>query len=88
MIFFGGRLKRLFYIYAGSFAMLALALAWAERHGLSQRAIGFAFLSYTVILYALIGLTARTHDVAEYYVAGRRVPALRRCRQRRRTGPA
>ena len=76
MIFFGGRLKRLFYFYAGSFVILALVLAWAERHGLPQRAIGFAFLTYTVILYALIGLTARTHDVSEYYVAGRKVPAL------------
>jgi cation/acetate symporter len=76
MMFFAGRLKRLFFIYPGSFLALALALAWAERHGLSQRAIGFAFLLFSVLLYALIGLTARTHDVSEYYVAGRKVPAL------------
>jgi hypothetical protein len=37
--------------------------------------IGFIFLLATVALYAGIGIMSRTTDAAEYYVAGRRVPA-------------
>jgi cation/acetate symporter len=70
-----GRLKRRFYYYIASFAALVAILAWAEQLGLPQRAIGFSLMLFTVFLYAVIGLTARTHDVSEYYVAGRSVPA-------------
>ncbi|HSD97651.1 MAG TPA: VC_2705 family sodium/solute symporter, partial [Sulfuricaulis sp.] len=38
--------------------------------------IGYAFLIATIGLYAIIGIMSRTADVAEYYVAGRRVPAF------------
>jgi hypothetical protein len=38
--------------------------------------IGYVFLFATIALYAGIGIMSRTADVAEYYVAGRRVPAL------------
>ena len=38
--------------------------------------IGYIFLLATVGLYAGIGIMSRTSDAAEYYVAGRRVPAL------------
>jgi cation/acetate symporter len=34
------------------------------------------FLAATVLLYAGIGVMSRTNDAAEYYVAGRRVPAM------------
>jgi len=34
------------------------------------------FLPATVFLYAGIGFMSRTNDAAEYYVAGRRVPAM------------
>ena len=44
--------------------------------GLSRQYIGYAFLFATIALYAGIGIMSRTADVAEYYVAGRRVPAL------------
>ena len=44
--------------------------------GLPQTWIGFIFLLATVGLYAGIGIMSRTTDAAEYYVAGRRVPAL------------
>ena len=38
--------------------------------------IGYAFLAATILLYASIGIMSRTLDVAEYYVAGRKVPAM------------
>jgi len=40
------------------------------------RWIGYSFLLLTIFLYATIGVLARTTSVAEYYVAGRRVPAV------------
>jgi cation/acetate symporter len=51
-------------------------LAVAERFGLAPRWIGQIFLFSTIAIYALIGVMSRTSDVSEYYVAGRRVPAL------------
>ncbi len=44
--------------------------------GLPRQWIGYVFLLATVGLYAGIGVMSRTSDAAEYYVAGRRVPAL------------
>src|SRR5206468_7895067 len=37
---------------------------------------GYMFVFATIVLYAGIGVISRTSDVSEYYVAGRRVPAL------------
>ncbi|MBE2262111.1 MAG: cation acetate symporter [Burkholderiaceae bacterium] len=44
--------------------------------GLPRRWIGFIFLLATILLYAGIGIMSRTTDAEEYYVAGRRVPAV------------
>lgn len=52
------------------------ALAWAEQWGLSRNLIGPIFLFSTVMIYALIGISGRTSDEDEYYVAGRRIPAM------------
>ena len=48
----------------------------AEQMGMSRRWIGYWFLFATIALYAGIGIMSRTVDAAEYYVAGRRVPAF------------
>ena len=53
-----------------------ILLAIAEQMGLPRQWIGYIFLLATVGLYAGIGVMSRTSDAAEYYVAGRRVPAL------------
>ena len=53
-----------------------ILLAIAEQMGLPRQWIGYVFLLATVGLYAGIGVMSRTSDAAEYYVAGRRVPAL------------
>lgn len=51
-------------------------MAWAESRGLSAVWIGQLFMLFTILLYTGIGLMSRTSDLAEYYVAGRRIPAL------------
>ncbi len=56
--------------------LFVAALALLERHGWSRGWIGGSFLIATVLVYAGIGLASRTTDEAEYYVAGRRVPAM------------
>jgi cation/acetate symporter len=53
-----------------------LLLGWLERVGLTRTWIGYIFLLATVVLYAAIGVMSRTTNAAEYYVAGRRVPAI------------
>jgi cation/acetate symporter len=69
-------LKKYYSIYTGGFVGFVIILAIAEQLGMPNRWIGYAFLISTILLYAIIGVVSRTADIAEYYVAGRRVPAL------------
>lgn len=70
------RLQRYYLYYTGVFLAFTGFLAVLERHGMPPRWIGYAFLVFTVSMYAIIGVFSRTSDVSEYYVAGRRVPAF------------
>lgn len=70
------RLHRRFFVYVGCLLLFLLGLALAERWGLSKAWVAGIFLSSTLILYAVIGVYGRTADAAEYYVAGRRIPAV------------
>ena len=70
------QLKKYYTFYTGGFILFLLALAVAEQLGMSRAWIGYWFLFATIGLYAGIGWMSRTMDVAEYYVAGRRVPAF------------
>ena len=70
------RLRSLYWVYVGGFFGFILALAVGEWLGLPKALIGHVFLFATIILYAVIGVMSRTSDVAEYYVAGRRIPAV------------
>ncbi len=69
-------LKKVYGWYTGGFIGFIILMAIAEQLGLPRNWIGYLFLLATVGLYAGIGIMSRTADVAEYYVAGRRVPAL------------
>jgi cation/acetate symporter len=73
---FNQQLKKTYSWYVGGFLAFLFALAIAEQMGLSKAWIGYVFLFATVGLYAGIGIMSRTAEVSEYYVAGRRVPAL------------
>ncbi len=69
-------LNKVYGWYTGGFLAFVVVLAVAEQMGLSRGAIGIVFLLATVALYAGIGIMSRTSDATEYYVAGRRVPAI------------
>ena len=73
---FRRRLNRVYGWYAGGFVFFVIALAILEQRGMPRSWIGFTFLIVTLGLYAGIGIMSRTTDTAEYYVAGRRVPAV------------
>ncbi len=70
------QLRRYYAVYTLGFIAFVILLGVLERHGMPPRWIGYAFLFMTIILYATIGILARTANISEYYVAGRRVPAL------------
>jgi len=70
------RLQRYYLLYTGGFLMFVASLAVLEEHGMPPRWIGYAFLIFTILMYAVIGIVSRTSDVSEFYVAGRRVPAF------------
>ncbi|WP_439587038.1 sodium:solute symporter family protein [Hydrogenophaga sp.] len=73
---FKQQLNKVYTWYTGGFFIFVVALAILEQLGLSREWIGFIFLLATIGLYAGIGIMSRTTDAAEYYVAGRRVPAV------------
>jgi cation/acetate symporter len=73
---FFNQLKKYYSFYTGGFIAFVIVLAILEQMGLPSKIIGYIFLFATIALYAGIGIMSKTADVSEYYVAGRRVPAL------------
>ncbi|WP_303784156.1 sodium:solute symporter family protein [Azovibrio restrictus] len=73
---FSQQLRRYYSWYTCGFLALIGTLAFLEYQGMPARWIGYVFLFFTIFLYAAIGVLSRTADVSEYYVAGRRVPAI------------
>lgn len=73
---FKKQLNKVYAFYTGGFLAFVIVLAILEQFGLKREWIGFIFLLATIGLYAGIGIMSRTTDASEYYVAGRRVPAV------------
>ena len=73
---FKAGLHRVYRWYTLGLLAFVAVLAVLERMGLPRLWIGFTFLLVTIGLYAGIGIMNRTTDAVEYYVAGRRVPAI------------
>ncbi len=73
---FNQQLKKYYSFYTGGFVLFVVLLAIGEKLGMPNKWIGYCFLVFTILLYAGIGIMSRTLEVAEYYVAGRRVPAF------------
>ena len=73
---FKAELDRIYRWYTAGFFLFVAVLAGLERAGMPRSWIGIAFLLATIGLYAGIGIMSRTTDASEYYVAGRRVPAI------------
>jgi len=73
---FYANLKRYYSFYTGGFIAFVIVVAILEQLGVPNKILGYIFLFATIMLYAGIGFMSKTADVGEYYVAGRRVPAL------------
>ncbi|WP_284617030.1 VC_2705 family sodium/solute symporter [Aquabacterium humicola] len=73
---FARSLHRRYALFTVGVVVFVVVLALGERSGWPRHGIGASFLIATVLIYAAIGLLSRTTDEAEYYVAGRRVPAM------------
>ncbi len=73
---FVSNLGKIYGTYTGGFAAFVILLYILERMGLPNQVIGYLFVFFTLAVYALIGVLSRTMQVSEYYVAGRRVPAI------------
>ena len=73
---FRRQIDKLFKWYTGGFFVFIAVLALLEQLGMPRDWIGLIFLLATIAVYALIGIMSRTVDPVEYYVAGRRIPAM------------
>jgi len=73
---YSAKLARYYGWFTAGFVFFLLVLTILEREGFPRVWIGYLFLFATILLYAWIGVISRTSDVSEYYVAGRRVPAI------------
>ena len=69
-------LGRVYGIYTLGFLGFVILMAILEQAGVSADAIGWMFVGFTILIYALIGVLSRTMQSSEYYVAGRQVPAV------------
>jgi cation/acetate symporter len=69
-------LGRMYGIYTGGFLAFVVFLAILEQLNVPNKILGYLFVFFTLAVYAIIGIASRTAQVSEYYVAGRRVPAL------------
>ena len=73
---FPSNLGKIYGIYTGGFFGFVILLAILEQIGVPDRIIGYLFVGLSLIIYAGIGVLSRTMQVSEYFVAGRRVPAV------------
>ncbi|MBU0751857.1 MAG: cation acetate symporter [Gammaproteobacteria bacterium] len=70
------QLRRYYVVYTLGFIAFVAAAGALEMIGVPQKFLGYLFVFATILLYASIGFMSKTADVSEYYVAGRRVPAV------------
>jgi cation/acetate symporter len=70
------QLKKYYSFYTGGFIAFVVFVGILEMLGVPNKMLGYMFLFATILLYAGIGFMSKTAEVSEYYVAGRRVPAL------------
>jgi cation/acetate symporter len=70
-------LGKIFGLYTIAFLGVTILIGLAEYlFGLPPRWIGWIFMALSIGIYVVIGIITRTSDADQYYVAGRRVPAL------------
>jgi len=69
-------LARRYSLFTLALVALIVVLAVAERAGIKHAWMAWGLLGITLVAYAALGFACRTTDEAEYFVAGRRVPAV------------
>ncbi|MBU3541895.1 VC_2705 family sodium/solute symporter [Polynucleobacter sp. MWH-Loch1C5] len=65
-----------YLLFAGGFLFFVYLMGLLEVQNGPGLWLGYVFLFVTIAVYASIGLICRTSDMTEYYVAGRRIPAV------------
>lgn len=73
---FVSKLRRYYLLFTAGFGGFLLSLTLLEQEGMPRIWIGYLFMFATIVLYAILGVLSRTSNVLEYYVAGRKVPAM------------
>ena len=70
------QLGRMYGLYTGGFLAFIVFVGILELLKVPNVYLGYLFVFFTLLVYAVIGVATRTAQVSEYYVAGRRVPAF------------
>jgi cation/acetate symporter len=65
-----------YLLFTAGFLLFVYFLGLLERTSGSGIWLGYVFLFVTIAIYASIGLICRTSDISDYYVAGRKIPAI------------
>ncbi len=65
-----------YLLFTAGFLLFVYFLGLLEQTSGSGIWLGYVFLFITIAIYASIGLISRTSDISDYYVAGRKVPAI------------
>jgi cation/acetate symporter len=69
-------LPKIYGLYTGGFLAFFVLMAIFEQMGMGADTIGILFVSFTIVIYAIIGWLSRTMQIDAYYVAGRQVPPV------------
>lgn len=70
-------LGKIYAVYTGGFVLFVLFLALLnEVAHVPDTIIGYLFVIFTILVYAMIGVMSRTRSTKDYYVAGHNVPAV------------
>ena len=65
-----------YLLFTAGFLLFVYFLGLLEQTSGSGIWLGYVFLFVTIAIYASIGLISRTSDIGDYYVAGRKIPAI------------
>uniref|UniRef100_UPI004047A157 sodium:solute symporter family protein n=1 Tax=Polynucleobacter sp. TaxID=2029855 RepID=UPI004047A157 len=65
-----------YLLFTAGFLLFIFFLGLLEEASGSGLWLGYVFLFVTIAIYASIGLISRTSDISDYYVAGRKIPAI------------
>ena len=65
-----------YLLFTVGFLLFVFFLGLLEETSGSGLWLGYVFLFVTIAIYASIGLISRTSDISDYYVAGRKIPAI------------